>query len=113
MSEPTINIVVLRKRLQNTAWVRGSSESRPNRACGRSQKIPKGPSAMIAATMGEDEAKLGMQLDQSQMTKPAEIAAVAALAVASRQNRPARIAGRNWIIPVNEISPIGASASEP
>src|SRR5690606_31143203 len=111
-SEPTTRTVVLRNRLQNTAWARGSNWLRPNRAWGRSQWMPKGPSAMIAATIGDDEAKDGMKLDQSQMRNPTETAAIAAFAEASRQNRAAMIAGRNWATPVKEISPIGARASE-
>src|SRR5690606_28983347 len=111
-SEPTISTVVLRNRLQNTACASGSSLSRPNSACGRSQASPNGPSAMIAATSGDDEAKDGMKLDHSQTRNPTDTAAIAARADASRQNSAAMIAGRNWATPVKEIRPIGASASE-
>ena len=67
----------------------------------------------VCATIGEDDAKDGMKLDQSHMRKPTEIAAIAARVDASRQNRAASIAGRNCATPVNEIRPIGARASDP
>ena len=53
-----------------------------------------------------------MKLDQAQTTKPTATAAVAALSEASRQNSAAMIDGRNCATPQNEMSPIGASASE-
>src|SRR5690606_11596095 len=109
-SEPTIRMVVLTKRLQKTACASGSSHSSPNSACGRSHERPYGPSAMIAATVEDEEAKDGMKLAHIQIRKPADMAAMAALAEASRQKSAASIAGRNCATPVKDIRPIGASA---
>ena len=67
---------------------------------------------MICATTVEEPAKEGMKLDQAQTTKPTATAAVAALSVASRQNRAAMIEGRNCATPQNEMRPMGASALE-
>ncbi|MNU06186.1 hypothetical protein D3C72_2512940 [compost metagenome] len=53
-----------------------------------------------------------MKLDHAQTTKPTATADVAAFSDASRQNNAAMMAGRNCATPQNEISPIGARASE-
>ena len=74
--------------------------------------MPQGPLAMMSATSGDDDSNEGMKLDHAQTTKPTATAAVAAFSDASFQNSAAMIAGRNCATPQNEISPIGASASE-
>ena len=85
---------------------------RPNSASGRSQEMPHGPCAISTATNGEEDSNEGRKLDQAQTTKPTATALVAALSDASFQNRAAMIAGRNCATPANEISPIGARASD-
>src|SRR5690606_11156803 len=104
--------ISLTERLQNAAWASGSIPSSPNMASGRSQEIPHGPWVSSSATCGDTDSKLGRKLHHIQKTKPAAIAAVAALSDASRQKSAAMTAGKNCAMAVNEISPIGASASE-
>src|SRR5690554_372635 len=111
-SETTVSVTTLMLRLQNAAWLRGSSHSSPNSASGRNHMMPQGPLCNSIATWGDTDSNEGRKLHHTQTTNPAAMAAVAACREASRQNRAARTAGKNWAMAVNEISPIGARASE-